>query len=164
MICKFASLKTTIKLLHDCITRLHVLLSEPYAAHFHSPDCSHQCIWSSWCCSYNLDCFKSLRNLSVLFLQANRARTALIQQIDAFFAGNGLDAFIGPSTNETSMGNVVGLPQMVIPVDFEPVSVGSARQQPTTVGIYALPNHDSKVQPCLFVSLCLSTRNVICLG
>lgn len=92
---------------------------------------------------------EALRNARVIpaveYIQANRARTALIQQIDAFFAGNGLDAFIGPSTNETSMGNVVGLPQMVIPVDFEPVSVGSARQQPTTVGIYALPNHDSKV-------------------
>ncbi len=94
--------------------------------------------------------------MSLLFLQANRARTALIQQIDAFFAGNGLDAFIGPSTDETSMGNVVGLPQMVIPVDFEPVSVGSARQQPITVGIYALPNQDSKVRPCLLVCLCLS--------
>ncbi len=103
-----------------------------------------------------LDCFKSLRSLSALFLQANRARTALIQQIDAFFAGNGLDAFIGPSTNETSMGNVVGLPQMVIPVDFEPVALGSARQQPVTVGIYALPNQDSKVRPCLLVCLCLS--------
>ena len=94
----------------------------------------------------------------MLFLQANRARTALIQQIDAFFAGNGLDAFIGPSTNETSMGNVVGLPQMVIPVDFEPVSAGSARRQPVTVGIYALPNQDSKVQPCLLSCLCFSAR------
>ncbi len=51
------------------------------------------------------------------------------------------------------MGNVVGLPQMVIPVDFEPVALGSARQQPITVGIYALPNQDSKVQPCMPLSL-----------
>ena len=78
-------------------------------------------------------------------LQANRARTVLIQQVQAFFAGNGLDAFIGPPTNETSMGNVVGLPEVVIPVDFEPVSIGSARQQATALGIYALPNKDSKV-------------------
>ena len=65
--------------------------------------------------------------------------------MEAFFAGNSIDAFIGSSTNETSMGNVVGLPQSVIPVAFEAVSLGSARRQPTTVGIYALPNQDSKV-------------------
>ena len=58
------------------------------------------------------------------------------------------------------MGNVVGLPQMVIPVDFEPVSVGSARQQPITVGIYALPNQDSKVWPCLLVCLGLSASSL----
>ena len=78
-------------------------------------------------------------------LQANRARTVLIQQMKAFFPGNGIDAFIGPPTNETSMGNVVGLPEMVIPVSFAPVSLGSPRQQPTSLGIYAAPNQDSKV-------------------
>ena len=56
------------------------------------------------------------------------------------------------------MGNVVGLPQMVIPVDFEPVALGSARQQPVTVGIYALPNQDSKVRLAYLYALllCLS--------
>ena len=80
-------------------------------------------------------------------MQANRARTALIQQMGAFFVGNGIDAFIGPSTNEIAMGNVVGLPEAVIPVSFSPVSLGSPRQQPTTVGIYAPANQDVKVRP-----------------
>lgn len=66
--------------------------------------------------------------------------------MQAFFAGNGIDAFIGPPTNELSMGNVVGLPEAVIPVSFTPVSPGSPRQQPTTVGIYAPANEDSKVR------------------
>ena len=44
------------------------------------------------------------------------------------------------------MGNVVGLPEAVIPVEFDPVTVGSPRQQATTVGIYALPDQDSKVR------------------
>ena len=43
------------------------------------------------------------------------------------------------------MGNVVGLPEMVIPVAFNPVASGSPRQNPTSVGIYAPPNQDSKV-------------------
>ena len=70
----------------------------------------------------------------------------LIQQMEAFFAGNGIDAFIGPPTNELSMGNVVGLPEAVIPVSFSPVALASPRQQPTTVGIYAPANQDGKVR------------------
>lgn len=65
--------------------------------------------------------------------------------MDSFFTGNGIDAFIGPAVNETFMGNVVGLPEMVIPVAFNPVASGSPRRNPTSVGIYALPNQDSKV-------------------
>ena len=65
--------------------------------------------------------------------------------MEAFFAGNGIDAFIGPPTDELSMGNIVGLPEAVIPVSFSPVSLGSPRQQPTTVGIYAPANQDGKV-------------------
>lgn len=92
-------------------------------------------------------------------MQANRARTVLIQQMEAFFAGNGIDAFIGPPTNELSMGNVVGLPEAVIPVSFSPVSLGSPRQQPTTVGIYAPANQDSKVRasPTIALTHCYNT-------
>lgn len=43
------------------------------------------------------------------------------------------------------MGNVVGLPEMVIPVAFNPVASGSPRRNPTSVGIYAPPNQDSTV-------------------
>ena len=88
-------------------------------------------------------------HISIVWVQANRARTVLIQQMQSFFAGNGIDAFIGPPTNETSMGNVVGLPEMVIPVSFAPVILGSPRQQPTSLGIYAAPNQDSKVWGCI---------------
>lgn len=96
-------------------------------------------------------------------MQANRARTVLIQQMQAFFVGNGIDAFIGPSVNETFMGNVVGLPQMVIPVAFNPVTSSSSRRNPTTVGIYALPNQDSKVgNPLLCVLHCIDSRANTC--
>lgn len=54
------------------------------------------------------------------------------------------------------MGNVVGLPQMVIPVQFEPVSLGSPRQQATALGIYALPNEDSKVRCSRLTQQCVS--------
>ena len=66
--------------------------------------------------------------------------------METFFTANGIDAFIGPPTNELSMSNVVGLPEAVIPVSFTPVSLGSPRQQPTTVGIYAPANQDGKVR------------------
>ncbi|KAL3138617.1 hypothetical protein ABBQ32_006381 [Trebouxia sp. C0010 RCD-2024] len=92
---------------------------------------------------------QALRNARVIpaveYIQANRARSVLIQQVQAFFTGNSIDAFIGPPTNELSMGNVVGLPEAVIPVSFTPVSPSSPRQQPTSLGIYAPPNQDSKV-------------------
>lgn len=84
---------------------------------------------------------------NALLPQANRARTVLIQQMQAFFTGNGIDAFIGPPVNETFMGNVVGLPQMVIPVSFVPVTSTSPRRNPTSVGIYAPPSQDSRVRP-----------------
>lgn len=90
-----------------------------------------------------------MHKLVALVLQANRARTVLIQQINAWFAGNGIDAFIGPTTNETSMGNVVGLPELVIPIHFDAVTLGSPRQQATTLGIVAQPDQDSKVQKCI---------------
>lgn len=66
--------------------------------------------------------------------------------MEAFFAGNSIDAFIGPPTHELSMGNVVGLPEAVIPVSFSPVALASPRQQPTTVGIYAPASQDGKVR------------------
>lgn len=93
-------------------------------------------------------------------LQANRARTVLIQQMYAFFAGNGIDAFIGPPVNETFMGNVVGLPEIVIPVAFNPVSRGSPRQSPTSVGISALPNQDSKAS----TASCSSSTPIVSFG
>ena len=93
-------------------------------------------------------------------MQANRARSVLIQQVQAFFTGNAIDAFIGPPTNELSMGNVVGLPETVIPVSFSPVSFGSPRQQPTSLGIYAPANQDSKARtPSPFLRCMVGLQN-----
>lgn len=85
-----------------------------------------------------------------------------MQQVRSFFVGNGIDVLIGPPVNETFMGNVVGLPQMVIPVAFNPVSSGSPRQQPSSVGIYALPNQDSKVIPQSCD--CLAALHAVCVS
>ena len=62
----------------------------------------------------------------------------------SFFAGNGIDVLLVPSVDYTSVGNLVGLPEAVIPVGFRPVSPGSPRQNPSTIGIYGLPYQDAK--------------------
>eukprot|EP00891_Asterochloris_glomerata_P006024 jgi/Astpho2/6024/fgenesh1_pm.00084_%23_11_t len=82
---------------------------------------------------------------AVEYVQANRVRGVLITQMNSFFAGNGIDVLLAPSVDYTSVGNLVGLPEAVIPVGFMPVSAGSPRQNPCTIGIYGLPYQDAKV-------------------
>ena len=84
--------------------------------------------------------------IQVLLLQANRVRGVLITQMNSFFAGNGIDVLLAPSVDYTSVGNLVGLPEAVIPVGFMPVSAGSPRQNPCTIGIYGLPYQDAKAR------------------
>ena len=77
--------------------------------------------------------------------------------MQAFFAGNGIDAFLGDPMGYTSMGNIVGLPELVIPLGFDEIMPGSNRKDPITVGIYGAPYQDSKVcKQCTYLGFVLS--------
>jgi len=77
--------------------------------------------------------------------QAQRARGRLIQEVRQSFT---VDAFIGNATDweKVSMGNLVGMPVMVVPVGFSPIdnppSNDIRRRRTVTTGIYAPPQHD----------------------
>lgn len=78
-------------------------------------------------------------------LQAQRARGRLIQEVQESFT---VDAFVGNATDweKVCMGNLVGMPVMVVPVGFAPIanppSSDIRRRRTITTGIYAPPKHD----------------------
>ncbi|KAK4569304.1 hypothetical protein RGQ29_004631 [Quercus rubra] len=82
---------------------------------------------------------------AVDYVQAQRARGKLIQEVREIFT---VDAFIGNATDweKVCMGNLVGLPLIVVPTGFKnisnPPSSGSRRRTTITTGIYAPPHHD----------------------
>ncbi|XP_030938032.1 uncharacterized protein LOC115963237 isoform X1 [Quercus lobata] len=82
---------------------------------------------------------------AVDYVQAQRARGKLIQEVREIFT---VDAFIGNATDweKVCMGNLVGLPVIVVPTGFKnisnPPSSGSRRRTTITTGIYAPPHHD----------------------
>ncbi|KDP22511.1 hypothetical protein JCGZ_26342 [Jatropha curcas] len=82
---------------------------------------------------------------AVDYVQAQRARGKLIQEVKKSFS---VDAFIGNATDweKVCLGNLVGLPVIVIPTGFKnisnPPSGGSRRRTTINTGIYARPNHD----------------------
>ncbi|XP_007038190.2 PREDICTED: glutamyl-tRNA(Gln) amidotransferase subunit A [Theobroma cacao] len=82
---------------------------------------------------------------AVDYVQAQRARGKLIQEVKESFT---VDAFIGNATDweRVCMGNLVGLPVIVLPTGFtsisNPPSNGTRRRTTVNTGIYAPPNHD----------------------
>ncbi|XVF49479.1 hypothetical protein PTKIN_Ptkin04bG0016100 [Pterospermum kingtungense] len=82
---------------------------------------------------------------AVDYLQAQRARGKLIREVKESFT---VDAFIGNATDweRVCMGNLVGLPVIVVPTGFknisDPPSNGTRRRTTVNTGIYAPPNHD----------------------
>ncbi|XP_058092827.1 uncharacterized protein LOC131239238 isoform X2 [Magnolia sinica] len=82
---------------------------------------------------------------AVDYLQAQRARGRLIREVRASFT---VDAFVGNATDweKVCMGNLVGLPVIVIPTGFKniinPPASGTRRRTTITTGIYAPPQHD----------------------
>ncbi|XP_021761278.1 uncharacterized protein LOC110726121 isoform X2 [Chenopodium quinoa] len=82
---------------------------------------------------------------AVDYMQAQRARGRLIQEVRESFT---VDAFIGNATDweKVCMGNLVGMPVMVIPVGFDPIANSTStdirRRTTVTTGIYAPPQHD----------------------
>lgn len=78
-------------------------------------------------------------------MQAQRARGRLIKEIRESFT---VDALIGNATEweRVCIGNLVGLPVIVVPTGFKnishPPAGGSRRRTTITTGIYAPPNRD----------------------
>lgn len=76
------------------------------------------------------------------FLQAQRARGKLIREVRESFT---VDAFVGSVTerDRVCMGNLVGLPVVVVPTGFTEISdPPSVRKTAVTTGIYAPPDRD----------------------
>ena len=89
---------------------------------------------------------KETRLLS-LVRQACRVRGQVIQEMAAFFTENHIDVFLGASTSLAYEGNLVGLPQMVVPTGYVPVEgTAGPRQAARTVGIFGRPYEDGKVR------------------
>ncbi|KAI7731875.1 hypothetical protein M8C21_032239, partial [Ambrosia artemisiifolia] len=82
---------------------------------------------------------------AVDYIQSQRARGKLIQEVKESFT---VDAFVGNATDweKVCVGNLVGMPVMVVPVGFEkikdPPTNGTRRRSTVTTGIYAPPDHD----------------------
>ncbi|XP_023636986.1 LOW QUALITY PROTEIN: uncharacterized protein LOC17883266 [Capsella rubella] len=82
---------------------------------------------------------------AVDYIQAQRARGKLIREVEKSFT---VDAFVGNVTDweKVCMGNLVGLPVLVIPTGFKNISdppTNSCRRRTTTnAGIYAPPERD----------------------
>lgn len=91
-----------------------------------------------------------------LWLQAQRARTKLTQQVLHQMEVLGLDAFIGNTTQELAMANLVGLPTLAVPVGFEDLEDAptSKRKKPLSVGIFARPFDEPLVRPLLWAWPC----------
>lgn len=77
--------------------------------------------------------------------QAQRARGKLIREVKESF---NVDAFVGNATDweRVCMGNLVGMPVIVVPTGFKNIS-NTRRRTTITTGIYALPEHDHIVSP-----------------
>ncbi|XP_060205342.1 uncharacterized protein LOC132633131 isoform X2 [Lycium barbarum] len=81
---------------------------------------------------------------AVDYVQAQRARGILIQQVRESFK---VDAFIGNATDweKVCVGNLVGIPVVVVPTGFKKISDASndtRRRTTITTGIYAPPDRD----------------------
>ncbi|XP_042034270.1 glutamyl-tRNA(Gln) amidotransferase subunit A-like isoform X1 [Salvia splendens] len=82
---------------------------------------------------------------AVDYVQAQRARGKLIQEVRDGFK---VDAFIGNATDweRVCVGNLVGMPVIVVPTGFKPISdppTNNTRRRTTiTTGVYAPPEHD----------------------
>ncbi|KAE9467648.1 hypothetical protein C3L33_00434, partial [Rhododendron williamsianum] len=78
--------------------------------------------------------------IRVIVQQAQRARGKLIREVKESF---NVDAFVGNATDweRVCMGNLVGMPVIVVPTGFKNIS-NTRRRTTITTGIYALPEHD----------------------
>lgn len=80
--------------------------------------------------------------------QAQRARTALLQEIVGLMSTAGIDAFIGNTSEELAMANLASLPTMAVPLGTQPLkdAPDSPRKRPTSLGIFGSPQTDANVR------------------
>ena len=90
-----------------------------------------------------------------LSLQATRARDQIIKELESFFSDNNFDAFLGAPLFLAYDGNLVGLPQVVVPTGFVRLEgTEGPRKDPRTMGIYAAPYQNGEVRLQAIVSCC----------
>ncbi|GMN62206.1 hypothetical protein TIFTF001_031298 [Ficus carica] len=83
---------------------------------------------------------------AVDYVQAQRARGKLIREVEQSFRN--VDAFIGNASDweKVCVGNLVGLPLIVVPTGFKPISnftsTYDVRRTAITTGVYAPPRKD----------------------
>lgn len=83
---------------------------------------------------------------AVDYVQAQRARGKLISEVEQSFRN--VDAFIGNASDweKVCVGNLVGLPLIVVPTGFKPISnftsTYDVRRTAITTGVYAPPRKD----------------------
>lgn len=82
-------------------------------------------------------------------LQAQRARTALLQEVVGLMLAAGIDAFIGNTSEELAMANLASLPTMAVPLGTQPLlnAANSTRKLPLSLGIFGSPQTDANVGP-----------------
>ena len=82
-------------------------------------------------------------------LQAQRARTALLQEVVGLMLAAGIDAFIGNTSEELAMANLASLPTMAVPLGTQPLlnAANSTRKFPLSLGIFGSPQTDANVGP-----------------
>lgn len=103
-----------------------------------------KCVWLVMVISWQNIRFVTIVELNDL-LQAQRARGKLIREVKENFK---VDAFVGNATDweRVCMGNLVGIPVIVIPTGFkkisDPPTEDTRRRTAITTGIYAPPEHD----------------------
>ncbi len=79
--------------------------------------------------------------------QAQRARTALLQEVVGLMAEAGIDAFIGNTSEELAMANLASLPTIAVPLGTQPLkdAPDSPRKRPISLGIFGSPQTDTNV-------------------
>ncbi|BDA44986.1 Glutamyl-tRNA(Gln) amidotransferase subunit A [Coccomyxa sp. Obi] len=84
---------------------------------------------------------------AVEYIQAQRARTMLVKEVLDIMQAAGIDAFIGNTSEELAMANLVSLPTMALPIGFAqlPNVQNSSRRHPLSLGIFGAPYTDANV-------------------
>ncbi|KAI7985495.1 Glutamyl-tRNA(Gln) amidotransferase subunit A [Camellia lanceoleosa] len=100
---------------------------------------------------------------AVDYLQAQRARGKLIREVKESFT---VGAFVGNATDweKVCMGNLVGMPVIVVPTGFKmisdpPPSNHTRRRTTITTGVYSPPEHDHIGEKDLLIQVSIDFKS-----